>query len=160
MIHKQLSLKQPYDFKIGQYVIYNEPNAFTKTDACSDKLTPHYKGPFQITDVNSQRINVRNLLTQKVRSFHPAHLHPFIVDTNQVNPLDIAKQANQEYVVDKILKINGHQNDQGRYYKRGLEFQVRWEGYDESEDSWEPYKDVLRYHCKHSIPFNCCKLPR
>ena len=148
MIHlnrKQLSLKQPYDFKIGQYVIYNEPNAFTKTDARSDKLTPHYKGPFQITDVNSQRINVRNLLTQKVRSFHPAHLHPFIIDTNQVNPLDIAKQANQEYVVDKILKINGHQNDQGRYYKRGLEFQVRWEGYDESEDSWEPYKE-LRYN--------------
>ena len=27
----------------------------------------------------------------------------------------------------------------------GLEFQVRWEGYDESEDSWEPYKE-LRYN--------------
>ena len=150
MIHlnkKQLSSKQPHEFQVGQYVIYNEPNTFTKTDARTDKLTPHYKGPFQITDVNSQRINVRNLLTQKVRSVHPAHLHPFIVDTNQVNPTDIAKQASQEYVVDKILKINGQQNAQGKYYKRGLEFQVRWEGYDESEDSWEPYKE-LRFHTK------------
>ena len=44
--------------------------------------------------------------------------------------------------MDKILKINGQQNAQGKYYKRGLEFQVRWEGYDESEDSWEPYKEL------------------
>ena len=50
-------------------------------------------------------------------------------------------------MVDKILKINGHQNNQGRYNKRGLEFQVRWEGYDESEDSWEPYKE-LRFNTK------------
>ena len=145
MIHlnkKQLSSKQPHEFQVGQYVIYNEPNTFTKTDARTDKLTSHYKGPFQITDVNSQRINVRNLLTQKIRSVHPAHIHPFIVDTNQVNLIDVAKQANQEYVVEKILKINGHQNNQGRYYKRGLEFQVRWEVYDESEDSWEPYKEL------------------
>ena len=70
---KQLSSRQPYDFKVGQYVIYHEPNTFTKTDARLDKLTPTYKGPFQITDINSQRINVRNLLTQKVRSVHPAH---------------------------------------------------------------------------------------
>ena len=122
---KQLSSRQPYDFKVGQYVIYNEPNTFTKTDARPDKLTPTYKGPFQITDINSQRINVRNLLTQKVRSVHPAHIHPFVIDTNQVNPTDVAKQANQEYVVDKILKNNGDKNPQGKYYKRGLECQVK-----------------------------------
>ena len=73
----------------------------------SFKLTPTYKGPFQITDINSQRINVRNLLTQKVRSVHPAHIHPFVVDTNQVNPTNVAKQASQEYVVETILKIDG-----------------------------------------------------
>ena len=81
-------------------------------------------------------------LTEKVRSVHPAHIHPFVVDTNQVNPTDVAKQASQEFVVDKILKINGHQNNQGRYLKRGLECQVRWEGYNESEDSWEPYAQL------------------
>ena len=73
---------------------------------------------------------------------HPAHIHPFVVDTNQVNPTDVAKQASQEYVVETILKINGNTNRQGKYYKRGLEFQVRWEGYDESEDSWEPYQEL------------------
>ena len=54
------------------------------------------------------------------------------------------------YVAHKYIpRYNGHQNDQGRYYKRGLEFQVRWEGYDESEDSWEPYKEfvvTIRYN--------------
>ena len=41
-----------------------------------------------------------------------------------------------------MVHILGHQNNQGRYLKRGLECLVKWEGYDESEDSWEPYKEL------------------
>ena len=142
---KQLSTSQPYDFQSGQYVIYSGPNTFQQTDTRSDKLTPHYKGPYQIVDITSQNITVRNLLNQQIRTVHPAHIHPFVVDPNKIDPTEIAQKASQEYVIEKILKINGYQNNKGRYHKTGLEAQVRWKGYDESEDSWEPYKQ-LRYN--------------
>ena len=143
---KQVSKSQPYDFTVGDYVIYDEPNTFQRTDTRPDKLSTHYKGPYQIVDINSQRINVRNLLNRKILSLHPAHLHPFVVDTTRINHNSIAQQVAGEFVVEKVLKINGHINHKtGKYYKTGLECHIRWLGYDESEDSWEPYKE-LRYN--------------
>ena len=56
---KETSKSQPYYFKEGMYVIYDEPNTFQQTDARPDKLSPHYKGPYQILDVNTQRANIR-----------------------------------------------------------------------------------------------------
>ena len=40
----------------------------------------------------------------------------------------------------------------GKYLKRELEFKVQWIGYDESEDSWEPYSalrntEALETYC-------------
>ena len=83
-------------------------------------------------DITSQSITVRNLLNQQIRTVHPAHIHPFVVDPNKIDPTEIAQKATQ---IEKILKINGYQYNKGRYYKSGLEAQVRWKGYDESEDS-------------------------
>ena len=144
---KRQSTSQPYDLKVGDYVIYDEPNIFQKTDARQDKLTPHFKGPYQITDMNPQTIRVMNLLTQKVIKLHPAHVHPYILDPNRTDPADVAQHVTQEYIVDKILQINGHTNRKNEYLKTGLEFKVRWAGYSESEDSWEPYSQ-LKYNIK------------
>ena len=144
---KRHSSSQPYDLKVGDYVIYDEPNIFQKTDARQDKLTPHFKGPYQITDMNTQNIRVMNLLTQKVIKLHPAHVHPYILDPNRTNHADVAQHATQEYIVEKILQINGHTNRKNEYLKTGLEFKVRWAGYSESEDSWEPYSQ-LKYNIK------------
>ena len=147
LARKEVSPSQPYDFKEGDYVIYSQPNFFRNTDARQDKLSPHYKGPYQIVTVTSQQVHVRNLLNNKIIVCHPAHIHPFVVDPNRVNHNDIAQQAATEYVVEKVLKINGVINPRTRrfYKNNSLECLIRWAGYDESEDSWEPYKE-LRYN--------------
>ena len=147
LARKEVSPSQPYDFKEGDYVIYSQPNFFRNTDARQDKLSPHYKGPYQIVTVTSQQVHVRNLLNNKIIVCHPAHIHPFVVDPNRVNHNDIAQQAATEYVVEKVLKINGIINPRTKkfYKNNSLECLIRWAGYDESEDSWEPYKE-LRYN--------------
>ena len=132
---------------MGDYVIYDEPNIFQKTDARPDKLTSHFKGPYLITDINTQQIRVMNLLTQKVIKLHPAHVHPYILDPNRTNPADVAQHTAQEYIVDKIITVNGTKKRNGEYYKQSLDFKVHWAGYDESEDSWEPYAN-LKYNTK------------
>ena len=144
---KQYSSSQPYDFKVGDYVIYDEPNIFQKNDARPDKLTSHFKGPYLITDINTQHIRVMNLLTQKVIKLHPAHVHPYILDPNRTDPAEVAQHTAQEYIVDKIVAVNGTKKRNGEYYKSNLEFKVHWTGYADSEDSWEPYSQ-LKYNTK------------
>lgn len=64
-------------------------------------------------------------------------MKPFLYDPDHVNPTDIAMQDNQEFLIDHIMEHRGDRHD-----KTNMEFKVRWAGYDESEDSWEPWKEL------------------
>ena len=61
-----------------------------------------------------------------------------------INPVDIARHANGEFVIDRILDIRGNRNKRNRYLRTGLELLARWSGYDESNDSWESYKEIQK----------------
>lgn len=47
-----------------------------------------------------------------------------------------------EYVAEKIVEHHGHVNKIST-----LRFRVRWEGYDEKSDTWEPYDHVSDSLC-------------
>ena len=66
---------------------------------------------------------------------HAKHQQPFEYDPAFVNPVDIARHANGEFVIDRNLDISGNRNKKKRYLRTGLELLVRWSGYDESNDS-------------------------
>ena len=55
--------------------------------------------------------------------------------------------ADDHYHVHSLLdhKIAPHPQSYGK--GPALLFRVRWEGYDSSEDSWEPYINVTRTDC-------------
>ena len=65
------------------------------------------------------------------------HVH-LLFNPAQVNPQDIAQQNEQEFLVAEILAHRG--NHQRR---STMEFLVRWTGYDETSNSWEPYKALM-----------------
>jgi hypothetical protein len=62
---------------------------------------------------------------------------PFFNPT-QVNPLDVAQQNEQGFIVEEII---AHRGDHHR--RSTMEFLVRWTGSDESSNSWEPYKALM-----------------
>ena len=63
-------------------------------------------------------------------------------------PEAVEVDGEEEYVVDEILD--------SRVFRRQLQYLVRWEGYDEGENSWEPANlvknakaKVSAFHRKH-----------
>ena len=66
-----------------------------------------------------------------------ALLKPFLFDPSIINPVDVARRDYLELFVEKVIGMRG---DITRY--NSLEFQVKWLNYDDSHNSWEPWKNL------------------
>ena len=91
---------------------------------------------------NISSYTLQNLVTGTTSEAHLMHLKPFYYDPNFTTPLNIAAKDNNEFVVEAIL-------DHGEDNNKNMLWKVRWNGYDESEDTWEPIenlKDVEIFH--------------
>ena len=137
------------EYPINSYVLYTPPMGR------SNKLLPKHRGPYQVIGHEQSIYIIEDLIRGKTIKTHIHNLRPFVFDPHRVNPVDVAQQNEQEFVVDEII---GHRGD---HHKRStMEFLVRWNGYDESSNSWEPYKalmhvdklhDYLREHRMRSL---------
>ena len=68
----------------------------------------------------------------------------FRYDERYVDPRDIALRDREEFFVEKIL---AHRGDVGRL--KTLTFHVKWRGFDESFNSWEPWKNLRETEMLH-----------
>ena len=110
-----------------------------------DKLDLNYKGPFKVVSNNVTRYTLQNLVTGAIFDTHVKTLQPFLFDPNIVDPKVVARQAAGEFIVDRILDIKGTKSGKSRKFNRtNLQLLVQWAGYDDSYNTWEPYKE-LRY---------------
>jgi hypothetical protein len=73
------------------------------------------------------------------------------------DPADVARAEQNEFLVERILE---HRHD-GSKRRTGYEFLVKWTGYDNSENTWEPWecvrdnRELIKYlytnHLKHFL---------
>jgi transposase InsO family protein len=134
-------------FRCGDYVLRKHPPSFARPGH-PQKYGSYWRGPFLVIQ---RRINplsgrfiytLRNLVSQVDQDADISQLKPFYYDSDFVTPLNIAVKDTEEFVVADIVD---HQFDtQGTPTWR-----VRWDGYDVSEDTWEPWdhlRDVEHFH--------------
>jgi hypothetical protein len=70
--------------------------------------------------------------------FHVAHMKPFHFDPTQTDPVDIARKDYLEFFIEEILSHKGNSKSK----KSLLFFLIKWVGYDDTHNSWEPYSEV------------------
>ena len=87
---------------------------------------------------------IEDLVLGKQIKTHVHNLRPFIFSPNRVNPVEVAQQNEQEFMVRDII---AHRGDHHR--RSSMEFLLRWTGYDESSNSWEPYKALMHVDKLH-----------
>jgi hypothetical protein len=81
---------------------------------------------------------IEDLVSGKRITTHIHNLRPFLFDPERTSPHSVAQHNEQEFVIESVL---GHRGDRNR--RSTMEFHVRWAGYGEAHDSWEPYKALL-----------------
>ena len=119
------------EFAIDSYVLAL-PRTQPKT-----RLHPQWSGPYRVLEHNAGKYKVKNLITNKDRMYHVTQLKQFQYDPTKTDPTDIARRDNLEFFVEKIISYKGDLNKVST-----LTFYVKWLGYDDTHNTFEPWKEL------------------
>jgi hypothetical protein len=125
---------RPVQFKVGDMVFLSAKNI--KVLRPSKKLSAQRLGPYRIEKLVGE-VAARLALPKSMKIypvFHFSLLEPKKTSdipnrTNSPPPPEVI-EGEEEYEVQEILD--------SRIFRGKLQYLVRWKGYDESEDTWEP----------------------
>ena len=131
-------------FRPNSFVLVQYPDSAMGPRAPT-KLHTHWKGPMRVISNIGAEYILHDLVKNKNIPIHVKRLKVFEHDPRRTDPLAIAARDNEE---DEVEYVIAHTGDPKR--KSDMDFQVRWAGYDESEDSWLPWSEVRNIPALHS----------
>jgi len=129
-------------FDDGSYVLVEHRHNSLRRGPKS-KLLPFLRGPMLVKGHNKEGIYVlQDIVTEEVHNYHMSQLRPFLLDERNGPPLRTAvTDTLDEFVAEKVIRMRGDT----RGSRKNLVFRIRWAGYGEADDTWEPWE-----HCKDS----------
>jgi hypothetical protein len=124
-------------YPVNSYVLLQYPAGLGGDHRPPSKLHTRWQGPFRVIGSRGDKYTLQNLVTMRSVERHVKELIPYYHNPFTDDPVQEAiKDANQ-YIVERIMEHRGNWN-----VKSSLQFRVRWRGYTEHDDTWEPWKNV------------------
>lgn len=123
-------------YENGTFVLASYPNTGLGRRPPT-KLHPRLRGPYQVVNRNNDTYTVRNLLTDKLEDFHATSLHPYHRNDDFLSPQEVILRDKDEFHIEIILEHRGNTQRLS-----SLEFWVKWDGFDTSFNTWEPWKNI------------------
>jgi len=116
------------EFPINSYVLVVPP------EGNRPKLSPKKKGPYRVVNFVGSKYTLQDLITSKNFDIHISKLSPFNFDNTRTDPKSVAMDDAQEFLIESVLS---HRGDRTR--RKSMEFLVKWHGFSDDANSWEPY---------------------
>ena len=132
------------EFPINSFVLMRYPAGLGNSHRPPTKLHTRWQGPFRVSNFKGDEYVLQNLVTLKESRHHVQELAPFRWDAEIVDPKEVAWRDHDAFEIDHIVS---HEGDWKRL--SSLRFRVRWVGYDASEDTREPWKNLRTNHALH-----------
>jgi hypothetical protein len=102
------------------------------------RLHTPWKGPLRVISGADSKYLLLDLITNKEKDYHVSDMKPFFFNPLTIDPIDVARKDYLEFFVEAILDHKGTKKS-----KKGiLEFYIKWLGYDNEFNTWEPYANV------------------
>jgi hypothetical protein len=132
------------EFPIDSYVTANYP--MTRMGALPPtKLHAPQRGPFRVVEREGTKYTLLNLVTNKYEPpIHVKQLTKFDFDPKHTDPALIALRQQNVYIVEEIRGKKGN-------FKRKdeLMFKVHWKGFNDEDDTFEPWKNLRTNEVLH-----------
>jgi transposase InsO family protein len=142
--HMQREREEPTVFENDDYVLVSYPND-TMGKRAPIKLATIWKGPMKVLSHDKDEYVVGDLTLGTQSRVHVTRLRRYYYDPTRENPLDIARRDHGAYLVEAIISHKGTGKTPSN-----MSFKVRWAGYDESADSWLPWKELYNNEVLHN----------
>jgi hypothetical protein len=133
------------EFPIDSYVTANYP--MTRMGALPPtKLHAPQRGPFRVVEREGTKYILMNLITNKYEPpIHVKQLTKFEFDPEHTDPTLIALRQQNVYIVEEI------RGKKGNFKRRSeLMFKVHWKGFNDEDDTWEPWKTLRTNEVLHA----------
>jgi hypothetical protein len=122
----------PTSYDAGSYVLLRPP------EGKATKFSSPWHGPYKVVQMRGDGVMIQNLVNHKTRLVHLQQLKPFIYDPHTLDPKSVAMRDYHEFAIDRIMAHRGSPNN-----KTQMSFLVRWLGYDEADDTWVDWGELL-----------------
>ena len=120
------------EFPINSYVLVKY------RDRPPTKFHSTWRGPMRVVNFTKSQYTLQDLVTDKLKNFHVTQLKAFTYDEMDTDPVDIARSEQNEFLVESVL---AHRHD-GSKKRTNYEFLIKWNGYDDASNTWEPWEFV------------------
>jgi transposase InsO family protein len=124
---------QRTDHAPGSYVLVKY-----REGAPPSRLHTLLKGPLRVIQGVESKFTLLDLITNKEKDYHVSDIRPFIFDPLLTDPTDVARKDYLEFFIEAILKHSGSKTSK----KSNLRFYIKWLGYDDDRNSWEPFSNI------------------
>ena len=142
-MRKDPPASQKKTFPLNSLVLAMYPASNLKKGPPHKHLT-FKKGPMRVQ--GKDIYHVMNLCTNKVESIHGERLSPYLHDTRNMDPVQVAYRDNELFNIEKVVSFANKTKA-----KKHWSFLVKWEGYDDSYNTWEPWKVVQANSVVHDF---------
>jgi hypothetical protein len=161
MLQTHQGKRRPVVYQPGQKVLLSTVNLMSKAGPKgARKLKPRWMGPFKVLQrvgAVAVKLALPPRWTRVHPVFHVSLIKPYVAGSGSSEgsesdcPPPPVQWLDGEplYTVDRLLDHKVERRGKGRRRKAVFMFRVRWQGYGEEHDTWEPSSNLL--NCRREV---------